>query len=106
MGYNILCACLCRHDSPDVALNNISANAPLPQEEVNISHEYEYIGFHKQLNVREEDGFDLSNCDAYGVHVTRDQNVMAGRDMGENEGNMEENIDESETPQGVYESMI
>ena len=72
----------------------------MPYEEVNISHEYEYIGFQNQVNVGEEDGFDFSNCEAYGVHVRRDQ---AGRDMGENEWNMEENIDESETPRGVYD---
>ncbi len=68
----------------------------MPHEEVNISHDYEYIGFQNQFIVREEGGFDLSNCEAYGVHVTRDQSVMARRDMVENEGNMEENIDESE----------
>ncbi len=85
-----------RHSHPDVHLSNVSkvvtdfSITPQTYEEINLNHEYEYIGFqnrpteHDTGNIGE---FAYSGCAAYGVHLG-DQGAVSG------------NMDESQSGTG------
>ncbi len=75
-----------------------SSLTPQTYEEINLNHEYEYIGFQNRQTGSEHDtghsgDFAFSGCPAYGVHIG-EQGAVSGNkvNMDESQSGTDEQV--------------